>query len=81
MHVLHEAADLQRSSKIPQRHRVGRQACELFDGRCQSEEVVFDGDMEGIRVFEVDGDGEKVADFGEGDERVVAEEVEELQGG
>ena len=36
--------------------------------------------MEGVGVFEVDGDGEKVADFREGDERVVAEEVEELDG-
>lgn len=81
MHVLHEAADLQWPGKVPQCHRVWRQAGELFDGRCQSEEIVFDSDMEGVSVFEVDGDGEKVADFREGDERVVAEEVEELQGG
>ena len=81
MHVLHEAADLQWPGKVPQRHRVWCQTGELFDGRCQSEEIVFDSDMEGVRVFEVDGDGEKVADFREGDERVVAEEVEELQGG
>jgi hypothetical protein len=31
--------------------------------------------VEGVGIFQVDGDGEEVADFGEGDQGVVAEEL------
>lgn len=37
--------------------------------------------MEGVGVFEVDGDGEELTNFGKRNQSVVAEELGELDGG
>lgn len=37
--------------------------------------------MEGVGVFEVDGDGEELTNFGKRNQRIVAEELGELDGG
>lgn len=75
MHVLHKPADLQRSAEVPECHRVNCQACQFVDSSSESEQVIFNCDVEGVRVFEIHGDGEEITDFGEGDESCVAEEV------
>jgi hypothetical protein len=56
--VLDELGDLQRAGVVAQCDCVGSQAGEFFDRVRQCEEVVFNGDVEGIFVFDIDGDCE-----------------------
>jgi len=53
--VLDELADLQRTLVVAQSHGVDGQTRELFDERDQGLQVLFDRDVEGITVLEVDG--------------------------
>ena len=78
MHILDEPANLQRSAKITERHRIGSQASELLDRARQCKQIVFDRNVEGVSVSEVDGDREEGASFIESDERVGFEEVVQL---
>lgn len=61
MQVLDEAADLHGHGGVAQRNRVDRKPAEVVDHRDQAQQVLLDGDVEGITVFEVDGDCQMVS--------------------
>jgi hypothetical protein len=56
MQVLDEPANLHRHGGVAQRHRVNSQAAEVVDDGNQPQQVLLDGDVEGITVLEVDRD-------------------------
>ena len=56
MHVLDEAADLQWPRVVAQCHAVGGKAGQLVEGGCEREQVVFDGEVEGVGGFELVGE-------------------------
>lgn len=64
--VLDEGADGQRQLKVAEGDGVGGQAGELRRHLGQREEVLLDGDVEGVAVLEVGGHGEERADLLEG---------------
>jgi len=53
--VLDEGADPHRQLRVAEGHRVHSQAAELVDVGDEGQQVVLDGDVEGVAVFEVDG--------------------------
>lgn len=54
--VLDETADLDREGEVAQRDRVGGQAGELARHVGEGEEVLLDGEVEGVTVLEVNRD-------------------------
>ena len=56
MQVLDKGADLHGHGSVAQRHRVDSQPAEVVNNVDQAEQVLLDGDVEGVTVLEVDGD-------------------------
>jgi hypothetical protein len=55
MQVLDKPADLHSHGSVAQRHRVDRQPAEVVNNGDQAQQVLLDGDVERVAVFEVDG--------------------------
>jgi hypothetical protein len=56
VYILDELRDAQRTSEVPQRDGVAGEAGEVVEKRDDGEEILFDGEVKGVAVFEVDGD-------------------------
>lgn len=53
--VLDEAADAHRQRHVAHRHRVHGEPAELLGNIGEREQILFDGDVEGVSVLEIDG--------------------------
>lgn len=58
MKILDELTDLKGPLVVSQCHRVDGQPSQLLNKRDEGLEVFLDRDMEGVSVFQIDGDWE-----------------------
>ena len=66
--VLEKRANGERQLKVAKRNGVGGQATELLGQVGEGEQVLFNGEVEGVAVLEVGGHGKDGADLLEGEE-------------
>ena len=62
MHLLDKLGNLHRPSVIAQRHRISRQSRQLVEQRNHALQVLLDGEVESVAVFQIRGDVQDAAD-------------------